>query len=146
MVGVPREDRRGAIELLGEHHADQPMRPGGPAEGEAQLGAGEKLVRQTIRAADQEGGAAPPPVAPDAQPLGQLGAAQVAPGRVEGDERRGVAPGAERGRQIPLPLDLDQLAGRGEPREVAPRQRVDGRVAAAADGEDAQAQRRGPGS
>ena len=37
MIGVPGEDRAGAVELLGEEHADQEMRPGHASEREHQL-------------------------------------------------------------------------------------------------------------
>ena len=38
MIGMPREDLLGAVELLGQESAHEEMRPGDPAEGEDQLG------------------------------------------------------------------------------------------------------------
>ena len=48
------QDRRGAIDLLKQHHAHQLMRPGRGAEGDLNFGALAQTWRDPIRAADDE--------------------------------------------------------------------------------------------
>ena len=77
MVWVARQDGRRTVELLGQHHPDQPMRPSLAAEGQAQLGHGQGRLGQPVGAADQEGRAAPALLTPCAQPPGQLDASDL---------------------------------------------------------------------
>ena len=89
MIGVPGQDARRAIKLLGEHDPDQEMRPGHGAEGHAILG----IVPQRpepVRATNQEGGRWHPAITQ----LGKMGreclAGQGAARRIERDAMRAV--------------------------------------------------------
>ena len=54
MVGMAREDRGGAIQLLGEEHAHEAVRPGHTPERQDQLGALEQSGIEAVGAADQK--------------------------------------------------------------------------------------------
>ena len=83
MVGVPGQDRGGAVELLGQHHADQPVRPGQAAEGELQVGCGQRARRQG-RPARRSG--RPPRAGPPSRQPAEL-AREVVAGRGRGRAR-----------------------------------------------------------
>jgi len=54
MVGAAGEDRDGAVDLFGEHDADQGMGPGLDAEGEGLVGSGEDVGGEAVGAADHQ--------------------------------------------------------------------------------------------
>ena len=54
MVGRSRQDGHGAVDLFGQHHADEGVGPGLDAEGEGLVGSGEHLGGQAVGAADHQ--------------------------------------------------------------------------------------------
>ena len=76
MIGMAGEDGRSAIELLGKHDAGEPVRQGHAPERQLQIGAGERLRREPLGAADEKGEARGAGVAIFADGAGELGAAE----------------------------------------------------------------------
>jgi hypothetical protein len=54
MIGRSRQDRHGAVDLLGEHGAGQGVGPGLDAEGQGLVGPGEDFRRKAVGPADHE--------------------------------------------------------------------------------------------
>ena len=73
VIGMPGEDGHGAIELLGEHDADELMRPGDRAECQAQIGAREDGLAEAIWSADRYEDVGLAAIAPVAQTLSEGG-------------------------------------------------------------------------
>ena len=103
VIGMPGEDGPGAIELLGEHDADELMRPGDRAECQAQIGAREDGLTKAIRSADRYEDIGFAAIAPVAQALSEGGTAKRRTVLVERQEHRVARHFAEdRGRFLVL--------------------------------------------
>ena len=85
MIGMVGKDARRAEQLLGEHRPGEQMRPGRPAEGEEQVGAGALGIVEAVGAADQEARLAPAVVAPAFEPPGEGERAELLAFLVEQD-------------------------------------------------------------
>lgn len=72
MIRMPGGDGGGAVELFGEHGADQHVGPGRLAEGNQQVGAAAQILAVAVRPADQEPGTAHTIVAPVAEQSGKI--------------------------------------------------------------------------
>src|SRR5262249_13109783 len=79
-----RENGYRTIKLLGEHDADELVRPGHGAEGEAEVGACEHGLAEPVRTADRHDDVAFAAIAPAAQAFGEAGAAERRAALVEG--------------------------------------------------------------
>lgn len=113
VVGRSREDRGGAVELLGEHDAGEHVRPDHAPEGEPAVGAVAKGRVESVGAADREGEVAAAGVGGAAEKRGEARRVEGVAAFVEGDEEGagGDRGGEERrlgGRPAPAAvLDLD---------------------------------------
>src|SRR5262245_13369012 len=85
VVGMAGHQGHGAVELFHEHDANQLVRPGGGAKGQAEVGVLAQVVGNTVRAADEEYGGGPGVVAPAPQGVGKAGRAEVLAALVEQD-------------------------------------------------------------
>src|SRR5579885_103882 len=117
------QDPLGAIELLGEHAADQEMRPGEAAEGETEIGALQDRGRKAVGAPDEEGEVAGAAVAPGAEALGQGLAGEELARRIERHDPRPLGNGGEE--ELALPRDLLGGARRLARLELLERKRPD---------------------
>src|ERR1700692_1111810 len=66
VVGMPGEDRHGAVKLLEQHDPHELVRPGCGSEREREIGAPLDLGAQSVGAADAEDRGGPPGSAPAA--------------------------------------------------------------------------------
>ena len=97
MIGVAGKDCHGPVELLGEHHPGDLMRPRHFAESEAQARLFEERRAVAVGAADGEDERRRALVAPFGDAPGEGGAGQVAAAFVERDEDGAGRDGLEEG-------------------------------------------------
>ena len=95
VIGMPRQNRGGAPQLLGQHGPRQHVRPGHVAEGDQQIGLGAHGIAVAIGGADQEARLAHALVAPVPEQRGEFFRRELAPALVEQD----LAEGRGRGRR-----------------------------------------------
>src|SRR5262249_41405921 len=86
MIWVARQDGHRTIKLLGEHDADELVRPGHGAEGEAEVGTRKHRLAEPIGTAYCHDDLAFAAIAPAAQAFGEAGAAERRAALVEGHE------------------------------------------------------------
>src|SRR5690606_34922603 len=67
VVRMPRQYRGRPIRLLGQHDADELVRPGGRREAEGEIGAALQLAAVAVGAADHEARGGAPVIAPAAE-------------------------------------------------------------------------------
>mgnify|MGYP007122446935 CR=1 FL=1 len=88
VVGMAAQHRRGTIELLCQHDANQEMWPGRSAKGERQIGARLDRPAEPVGAADNESDVGLRGNLPVADLCGQGFDGQIATVFVEGDDNR----------------------------------------------------------
>lgn len=152
MIRPSRQDCRGAVDLFGEHHPRQGVRPGLNAEGQPPTRDLQDAGRQTVGPADREGQLALTLIAQSLQQAGEVPGGQGRAVLVAGDQM-----GAVKTRQQGFglgglagfaPFDLDKLhrtqaqsaTGGGGAGGVVPGQGIFRRGAQSTDAEQSHAQ------
>ena len=116
MIRMVRKDGCRAEQLLGEHRADEQVRPGGGPERQEQIGRATLLFLMPVCGTDQEPRLSLPGVTPGLQRPGKLGRRQRPAPLVESDghavtgKRRDLATFVRQFGQLRRPLDSLQIA------------------------------------
>ncbi len=77
MIGRTGKDRRGAVQLFGQHHPYQHMRPDHRPKAQHQIGPLAQGRINPIGSANDEGGVLPPTVTPSGEDCREIGAGQL---------------------------------------------------------------------
>ena len=121
VIGVPEQDRLGAIDLLGQQDAGQQMRPGHGSQGEDEGRTVDQAAVEPVGAANGESEIGNAVIAPARQTFGEVLAGESFAGGIEGHARGALGDLAEQqiafggaarlDRQLAPLLDLAQLEG-----------------------------------
>ncbi len=115
MIGVVRKDGCRPEQLLGQHCADQKVRPGRRSEADQQIGLGSNLILMPVRGADQKARLALTAIAPGFELPRKLNRGQVLPASDEnnldavGDADGNRATTVGQLRQLRAPRDALQI-------------------------------------
>jgi hypothetical protein len=153
VIGVAGEDLLGAIELLEQQATHQKMWPGHWAKRQYRIGTVKDFGAETFGAADRKGEFCHTLIAPRREPIGKTAARPHGAALIEGDQPRSGRQCLDdqcrfarlqrrRGQALPH-LELDNRDRRNDPPRIKRLQLGKRATAQPADGEKAEADRRG---